>query len=544
MVKKVLLHIFLLFITVLTFAQHDDIDKRILSAREKTNSEPLQALREAEILIDECTHLNYDKGLAECYNLQGIVLFTRGVNDMALQSFIRSLEYYRLLDDTIGISLVYNNLGVVSYSISKYHYSIFFFNQSLKIQTRDNKFRNIVDLKNNIGSLYEKLQMYDTAMSLHREALGIAVRNDYEVGIATAFNNIGVIFENSGQTDSAVYYYKESILFKDSIPESQLSLTYTNLGRTLLRNSDYDYAALCLDSALGFAMSSGASAQLPEIYKLYSDYFESQGEITQAYEYLKKYKDITEKIEAQTTEGDFADFILSMQQNKWQKEKLLLDRQMKLQSRVQWLIIAIIAVALIFFVLLFIYFRNRTRMLDQKHALAESEKRRLADELESKAIIAQLEHEKLTNDLQTKERQLTSMTMHIVTKNETLQEIDKNVSLLIDTNAEVAGSANLKKIQSIIRMNAGDEAVWNNYFYHFEQVYPGFFKILSETHPDVTQGEQKLCAYILINLSNKEIAHVMGISEASIKIKKNRLSKKLKLDIASDLTAYLRKFAE
>ena len=183
-------------------------------------------------------------------------------------------------------------------------------------------------------------------------------------------------------------------------------------------------------------------------------------------------------------------------------------------------------------------------MLDQKHALAESEKRRLAEELENKAIIAQLEKDKLTNELQMKERQLTSMTMHIVTKNETLQEIEKNIDQFVSSNSEKGNDTSLKKIQSIIRMNAGDEAVWNNYFYHFDQVYPGFFKVLSEVHPDVTQGEQKLCAYILINLSNKEIAHVMGISEASIKIKKNRLSKKLKLDIASDLTAYLRKFAE
>ncbi|MPM16063.1 hypothetical protein SDC9_62437 [bioreactor metagenome] len=525
-------------------AQNEDIDKRITEARNKTNSEPLQALQEAEELIDECTKLNYSKGLAECYNLQGIVLFNRGLNDMALQSFIRSLEYFREIDDTMGISFVYNNLGVVSYTINKYHYSIFFFNQSLRIQVRDNKYRNIVDLKNNIGSIYEKLKMYDTAMALHREAIRISTQHPYDVGMATAFNNIAVIYENSGIVDSAVYYYTASLNYRDSLPQSQLSLTYTNLARTLLNSGNNRHAFLYLDSALNTALASEALAQLPEIYKLYSQYYESEGDMNKAFINLKKYKESTEKIETQTTEGDFADFILSMQQSKWQKERTLLDKQMKLQNRVQWLIIGIIAVALIVLVLFFINIRNRNRMLDQKHALAESEKRRLAEELESKAIIAQLEKDKLTNDLQTKERQLTSMTMHIVTKNETLLEIEKSMNQFVSSNPDRSNDAALNKIQSIIRMNAGDEAVWNNYFYHFEQVYPGFFKVLTDAHPDLTQGEQKLCAYILINLSNKEIAHVMGISEASIKIKKNRLSKKLKLDIASDLTAYLRKFAE
>ena len=399
-------------------------------------------------------------------------------------------------------------------------------------------------MKNNIGSLYETLHMYDTAMALHYEAIAISRQHDYPVGIASAMNNIAVIYENTGNIDSAVFYYKESLKYYDSIPKSQLALTYSNLARTLLNIGDNKGALEYLDLALNNAIESDASAQLPEIYKLYSRYYESIGEIGKAYKNLKKYKDITEKIEAQTTEGDFADFILSMQQSKWQKEKSLLDKQMKLQNRVQWLIIGIIAFALILFVLLFFNIRNRNRMLDQKHALAESEKRRLTEELENKAIIAQLEKEKLTTDLQMKERQLTSMTMHIVTKNETLLEIEKNINQFVSANNEKANDASLKKIQSIIRMNAGDEAVWKNYFYHFDQVYPGFFKVLSEAHPDITQGEQKLCAYILINLSNKEIAHVMGISEASIKIKKNRLSKKLKLDIASDLTAYLRKFAE
>ena len=542
--KSISIYILFILISLSAIAQYEDIDKRISLAREKSKTEPLQALREAETLLNECSALNYEKGLAECYNLQGIVLYRRGLNDMALQSFIRSLDYFQKCNDTIGASLVYNNLGVVSFSIRKYHYSIFFFNQSLKIQLKTDNFKNIIDLKNNIGSLYEKLQMYDSSFALIYEAIDLSKKHNYDVGMASALNNLAVIYENTGRSDSAIYYYLASLEYKDSIVQSQLALTYCNLARTYLNIGDGENAIRHLDSSLNNAIESDASAQLPEIYKLYSLYYEKQGKIDKAFSYLKKYKEITEKIDEQTTEGDFADFILSAQQSKWQKEKSLLDRQIKLQNRVQWLIVAIIAIVFAMLILLFFYIRNRIRILNQKHALAESEKLRLENELANKAIISQLEKEKLNSDLKMKERQLTSMTMQIVTKNETLHDIKKCITQFISSNADKANDVSLKKIESIIRLNASDEAVWKNYFFHFDQVYPGFFKKLSDSHPDITQGEQKLCAYILINLSNKEIAHVMGISEASVKIKKNRLAKKMKLDIASDLTAYLQKFTD
>ncbi|PKP04972.1 MAG: hypothetical protein CVU11_02180 [Bacteroidetes bacterium HGW-Bacteroidetes-6] len=534
----------LLFVS--SFGQSDTI---LLSAKVKelkalSYSNPLEALQHAEPLLAECSQAGYSKGLAEVYNTQGIILYTRGLNDLALQSFINALENFRLLNDTIGMSLVYNNLGVVSYSVKKYYYSIFFFQQSLAIQSRINNIRNVIDLNNNIGSIYEKLKMYNKALSIHRNANAMSIKYGHLVGLSTGLNNIGVIYENSGHPDSAIWYYRKALEVSDSVPISQLALTYSNLGRTLMNNSRIDEARICLDSALLMATNSEATSYLSEIYNLFSQYYDKKGDINKAYKYLLKYKDVNKLIEDQTTEGDFADFILSMQQNKWSKEKKLLDNQVSLQQKVQWLLVIVIVVVIAGFFLVYLNIRNRNRLLDQRHKLSESESLRLADELKNKEIIAQLEKEKLTSELQMKERQLTSMTMHIVTKNETLQEIEKHVEQIASGNPEKSAEMPLNKIKSIIRMNAGDEAVWNNYFYHFEQVYPGFFRQLTNLHPELTQGEQKLCAYITINLNNKEIAHVMGISEASIKIKKNRLSKKLQLDIASDLTSYLRKFTD
>lgn len=520
------------------------LQSKIVDLKSLSDSAPLAALQEADLILDECIQANYTKGLAQVYNTQGIILFTRGFNDLALQSFINSLENFRKLNDTVGMSLIYNNLGVVSSTVKKYYYSIFFFQQSLAIQEKSGNIRNVIDLNNNIGSVYEQLKMHDKALAIHRKSNMMSIEIGHPIGLSFGYNNMGVIYENSGHPDSAIFYYKKALAIADSVPESQHALMYSNLARTYLNNNYTEQARLYLDSALELALSSAASTYLPEIYDLFSQYYDKKGNLDEAYSFLLKYKEISKSIEEQTTEGDFADFILSMQQDRWNNERRLLDEQVSLQQEVQWLLVVVIVIAIAGFFLVYLNIKNRNRLLDQQHKLSESESLRLAEELKNKDIIAQLEKEKLTSEIQMKERQLTSMTMHIVTKNETLQEIEKHVEQIYSRKPEKSSEQPLNKIKSIIRMNASDEAVWSNYFYHFEQVYPGFFRKLSELHGDLTQGEQKLCAYITINLNNKEIAHVMGISEASVKIKKNRLSKKLQLDIASDLTSYLRKFTD
>ncbi|NLL29309.1 MAG: tetratricopeptide repeat protein [Bacteroidales bacterium] len=394
--KRGLIFILLLFLSCLSFSQENkEIDAKIADVQKYIHKEPVLALKEIQKVIEESDEISYYKGLAEGYNLQGIILVNSGINDLGLQSFINSLDNYMKINDTLGISKLYNNLGVVSYTVKKYHLSIYFFNQSLNIQAKNKKYRNIVDLKNNIGSIYVKLEKYDLAMKMHLEAMSIAEENNYILGKATSLNNIAVIYENKNNIDSALIYCKKSLLYLDSIPKSQLSITYSNLANMHIKKGNFDEAYGALELALKNANDVGANTNLPDIYSLFSKYYEAKGDLKKAYEYLKKCKEITEKNEAQTTESDFTDFIISMQQRKWSNDKLMMDNEMRLKSRIQWLITLFIAVVLIVLVLFFINIKNRNRILHQENALIEIEKKILAEELQNKAIIANMEQEKL-----------------------------------------------------------------------------------------------------------------------------------------------------
>ena len=131
--------------------------------------------------------------------------------------------------------------------------------------------------------------------------------------------------------------------------------------------------------------------------------------------------------------------------------------------------------------------------------------------------------------------------MNIVSKQETLQEISRNLDNLVDNDNSLRDTDGFIRLNGILKLSSDDDAVWKSFFHHFEEVYPGFFAKLSKRFPQMTHSDLRLASYIHINMGNKEIARIIGISEASVKIKKNRLGKKIGIESANLLPQYLQK---
>lgn len=83
-------------------------------------------------------------------------------------------------------------------------------------------------------------------------------------------------------------------------------------------------------------------------------------------------------------------------------------------------------------------------------------------------------------------------------------------------------------------------ATWEMFSMHFEKVDPVFLRAFRERHPDATSHEVRLATYIVMNLSNKEIAEMTCRSTRSVESARYRLSKKLGLAPGESIAAYLR----
>ena len=80
-----------------------------------------------------------------------------------------------------------------------------------------------------------------------------------------------------------------------------------------------------------------------------------------------------------------------------------------------------------------------------------------------------------------------------------------------------------------IDKNTDEEETWNFFKEAFENVDQNFFKKIQQRHPNLTHNDLKLCAYLRLNLSSKEIAPLLNISVRSVEVKRYRLRKKMAL---------------
>ena len=84
---------------------------------------------------------------------------------------------------------------------------------------------------------------------------------------------------------------------------------------------------------------------------------------------------------------------------------------------------------------------------------------------------------------------------------------------------------------------------WKQFATHFDNTHGDFLKALKEKYPGLTPSELKLCTYLVINLSTKEIAQLLNISVRGVEISRYRLRKKLQIPTETNLYEFLLNFS-
>ncbi|HMG07022.1 MAG TPA: hypothetical protein VK609_00865, partial [Mucilaginibacter sp.] len=80
---------------------------------------------------------------------------------------------------------------------------------------------------------------------------------------------------------------------------------------------------------------------------------------------------------------------------------------------------------------------------------------------------------------------------------------------------------------------------WNHFAIYFDQVHNNFLSIMKTRFPGLSPTDLKLCAYLRLNLTSKEIAQLMNISLKGVEISRYRVRKKLMLSTAVNLYDFL-----
>ncbi len=168
----------------------------------------------------------------------------------------------------------------------------------------------------------------------------------------------------------------------------------------------------------------------------------------------------------------------------------------------------------------------------QRERLLEKTTRDLAlKELEAQKEIIQLKNLQLNSDIESKNRELAIATMNMIKKNETLNSIKQELN-------KQNGEHNVTPVIRLIDKNINNAEDWKFFEEAFNHADKDFFKKVKELHPQLTANDLRLCAYLRLNLSSKEIAPLLNISVRSVEIKRYRLRKKISLAREINLNDY------
>jgi DNA-binding NarL/FixJ family response regulator len=157
-------------------------------------------------------------------------------------------------------------------------------------------------------------------------------------------------------------------------------------------------------------------------------------------------------------------------------------------------------------------------------------------EKSEKEIIA-LKNEKLESEILGKNSELASVAMHLLQKGELLAKIREELGHLRKSSNEVP-SEELKKLIRILNQESKMDKEWDQFAEYFDNTHSDFLKAVKEIHPSLSAHELKLCAYLRMNLSSKEMAQLMNISVRGVEISRYRLRKKLQVPTEINLNSY------
>lgn len=181
---------------------------------------------------------------------------------------------------------------------------------------------------------------------------------------------------------------------------------------------------------------------------------------------------------------------------------------------------------------------DKKRMeLEQKREILRKDREIESVSTESKAAISTLKNEKLRAEVDHKNKELASSTMHLLSKNEFMLNVKNKLDLLI--KADNVKADELRKIVKTIDKNISEDEDWEQFSVHFDNVHSDFLKKLKVQYPDLTPQETKLAAYLRMNLSSKDIAQLLNISVRGVEISRYRLRKKINLERDTNLVSFM-----
>ncbi len=462
----------------------------------------------------------------------GNVYFTQGLFELALKQYYQYLEIQKAEGNKKGIASALINIGAVSLNLNNFEKARDNFEEALKtfeelsLKSGNSKYSHeIITSYNNLGIACQNLKEQKESEEYYRRGISLARKTiGQPTLLANLLNNLGSLYLDQKKMPEAYIAINEALKIRLLIPDKNgqgqsyrtLAMYYIGLGNRT-KALEYLYKGLDLARSVG-----NISLQSFLIEKLFTEY-DKTGNSDSALKYHIILKALNDTMNNEETQRELTRIELTSQFN--EKENLRKIEQKR--KEVQYLAIGVSMLLLLAIIsLLFLLSQNRLKRLR-----LEKDNANLASEN------LELEKAVLKQELDLRNKELTTNVMYLVQKNEYITDIAERV-ISIKKNLSDSNSNVIDKLISDLQSNS-DDKVWKEFEIRFQEVHQDFYSRLNARFPDLTPNEKKLAAFLRLNMTTKDISAITFQSPDSIKIARSRLRKKLGLPQEANIIAFL-----
>jgi hypothetical protein len=147
-------------------------------------------------------------------------------------------------------------------------------------------------------------------------------------------------------------------------------------------------------------------------------------------------------------------------------------------------------------------------------------------QLRLKAKKLQLEKTGYEMELDFKNKEMVLKVMSLMKKNEMLADLSEKLNRIKEEATTPESKETIKKVANELQ-NSQEEEIWKEFSVRFKEVHGTFYDKLLQRFPGLSPNDLKLCAFLRMNMSTKDIAELTGQRVSSLETARYRLRQKL-----------------
>lgn len=440
-----------------------------------------------------------------------------GEYELAIQKLLISLKWMEGKRGEAFLPNIYNSIGANFKSLNELLPARdYYFKARVLNKERGNKLA-LAMVDNNLGALYKQLNQIDSALFYYKEASELLKSLNNKLVLAQNLVNLGNIYESRNELDQALESFRRALhVSREAGIKYGEVLSILNVGNLFRLRGQLDSSELYLKQSLELSDKLGLKRERGLTLERLSWLARDKKDFKLAYELAMQSQSIHDSLLSAQTKKESLEL-----KEKYETEKQA-NELMRLKSEAQRsrFIILLIILILLFVGILYIYGLYRQKKLINEKLIAEKERN------------------ELSNSLDVKDLELTNQAMQLVQLKKFLKDKqEKFIKSLdnFDPGSVEKAKESIKQDFSLDSLGVSASDLETRIKVNHEDLY----KKLLSYYPDLKPAELKLCAYLRLNLSTKEIAEITNKSVRTVEATRYSVRKKIGLGSSDNLVAHL-----